>query len=109
MSYQNTLLVSLATLLTFCEEMERIFEIKFDTRLIRDQGQYWFWNTHPNIQKAEQLLALVEHKEFEGEFDEEVFEKLRSLAMERLPGNHETDAELFNRANLFKQHLISHH
>lgn len=29
--------------------------------------------------------------------------------MEKLPGNHETDAELFNRANLFKQQMIARH
>jgi hypothetical protein len=51
-------------------------------------------------------LALISDQTFEGEYDESVFERLKMLAMEKLPGTHETDSELLARAKSFKSQLI---
>lgn len=51
-------------------------------------------------------MALVSDQTFEGEYDESVFERLKMLAMEKLPGTHETDSELLARAKSFKSQLI---
>ena len=38
-----------------------------------------------------------------------MFEKLRSLALEKLPGTHENQEELFTRSSLFKQEIVEKH
>jgi len=44
----------------------------------------------------------VENHDFVEDFDSEVFEKLKALAMTQLPGKHESEAELLDRSFSFK-------
>lgn len=66
MSYQNTLLQSKTSLKQFCKQSSEEYSIKFDDSFLDQYGEYWFWESHCNRVKAEELLALVDDRTCKG-------------------------------------------
>jgi Histidine phosphatase superfamily (branch 1) len=106
MSYQNTLLVSKSALLSFCADMSAQYSLCIDSSFLEPFGEYWFWESHPSKDKAAELLSIVPaESDLSAGFDIEVLRQLKHKAMTVLPGNNETQREMFVRTESFKHQI----
>ena len=65
--------------------------------------RYWFWAMHPNKEVSTKLMSLIEETEVQHPFSLQVLERMKNLAFEKLPGKFEGNADVYARAQQFKQ------